>query len=213
MNRCRHNGSPSRGHTGVAISLYWAAICILSIILVPTICSAIVYCPLDASSSPTEGYPLPVAETQTRDTNKNGAILSDYYRGYYQCPSKTHCCPKSQCCPIKFKDDHLNSEADSNFFDSSMSLSSILGFIVAATCLTLSVLILVCCFWTPCPLSNACPIRYTRDNAGCADKMGQVPDYLDAMPSENVPLGNTFLINHFFQRKDGDLLQGQEVAV
>ncbi|XP_046405701.1 uncharacterized protein LOC124170784 [Ischnura elegans] len=85
----------------------------------------------------------------------------------------TECCwdPRLQCCPVP----HIVHQMDDQ-------LVMIVGLVVINTCLFLTVLIVVCCFWSHCPLYNTCRINYSQGDIIAYSKED---DPLNSMPPED----------------------------
>ncbi|EEB10315.1 hypothetical protein Phum_PHUM033900 [Pediculus humanus corporis] len=78
----------------------------------------------------------------------------------YTCPrdfdpvTHTMCCHDGNCC-----EPTLVSMAPSNDW-----IIMVTAILVICSCLVLTVLAVVCCFWSKCPLYNACRANYSTSN-------------------------------------------------
>ncbi|XP_049807415.1 uncharacterized protein LOC126249774 [Schistocerca nitens] len=96
-------------------------------------------------------------ELSLENTNGTSASLRRK-EGLLTCPGPgdpshyTECCWDSryQCCPV---------QAAASMDD---QLVKVVGVAVISSCLLLTVGTIVCCFWSRCPLYNACRINYTH---------------------------------------------------
>ncbi|XP_071443079.1 uncharacterized protein [Hetaerina americana] len=85
----------------------------------------------------------------------------------------TECCWNSrvQCCPVQ-----------PIFYQLDDQLVMIVGLVVINTCLFLTILTVVCCFWSHCPLYNTCRINYAQGDIIAYSKED---DPLNTMPPED----------------------------
>ncbi|XP_023228902.1 uncharacterized protein LOC111629251 [Centruroides sculpturatus] len=85
----------------------------------------------------------------------------------YYCPGEsdpahfTECCSHGtqMCCP-----------ASRWFYEIDNTIATIIAVSVTLSCVAVTITIIVCCFWSRCPLYTACRVRYTHDIATYAGK-------------------------------------------
>ncbi|XP_075234710.1 uncharacterized protein LOC142332269 [Lycorma delicatula] len=96
---------------------------------------------------------------------------------WWFCPGTTYpqhytrCCwddPNVQCCP------EITESTDNRSV-------MIVGITVITTCVILAIIVVICCFWSACPLSNMCTVNYTYDNIIAHTK----EDITSNLPPEN----------------------------
>lgn len=87
----------------------------------------------------------------------------------------TECCPDSFSCCFPW----TNAVHRPTLLQINEDVIPIIAVTVICTCLTVTVLVVVCCFWSRCPLYNACRVNYTD--------RGPVAYTKDDSPNLNVP--------------------------
>ncbi|CAG2104530.1 unnamed protein product [Medioppia subpectinata] len=155
-----------------------------------SVSNAITYCPLRETA------------TTKLDATKT--------KNYYECPGHlpkhySECCNDNRCCP----------SLTTSIYEIDQNLAFMIAVTVSMVCLIFAVFLLICCFCPTCPLYNSCKIRYTRDYAGCAHKMGETPLYSSMMPCDS-PLGSTVVIAHPLRDKPNGYIndnKAKEAAV
>ncbi|XP_039298278.1 uncharacterized protein LOC111064493 [Nilaparvata lugens] len=106
-----------------------------------------------------------------------GSRCSDKTGEEWFCPGKnfpshfTRCCwyNTTECCPEVIE-----------VYQAENRTVTIVGMCVISSCILIAISIAVCCFWSPCPLSNMCSVNYTYGNIIAQTK----EDSLD-IPTEN----------------------------
>jgi len=92
---------------------------------------------------------------------------SDYYdkpggktiKEYYECPGPedpldhTICCEKESCCPVKHIDSVLRVD---------IRVAMAISITVIIISITTGITLIVCCFWSSCPLYDTCAGGYKR---------------------------------------------------
>uniref|UniRef100_T1J0F8 Uncharacterized protein n=1 Tax=Strigamia maritima TaxID=126957 RepID=T1J0F8_STRMM len=76
----------------------------------------------------------------------------------YICPRPNDPSDYSECCS------HVSPECcppERHFYQIDNTLATAIAVIVSLTCLAATVAIIVCCFWSKCPLYNACRVQYS----------------------------------------------------
>ncbi|XP_054163903.1 uncharacterized protein LOC128961669 [Oppia nitens] len=153
-------------------------------------CMAVNYCPLRETA-----------------TTKLDALRS---KNFYECPGNlpkhySECCNDNKCCP----------SLTTSIYEIDQNLALMIAITVTIVSLVFAIFLVVCCFCPTCPLYNSCKMRYTRDYAGCAHKMGETPLYSSMMPCES-PVGSTVVIAHPLRDKPNGYIndnKAKEAAV
>lgn len=103
-------------------------------------------------------------------------------------------CPKpdvpahfTSCC---WKNRTLTCCAPSSYMDDSLVM--MISVFVIFSCLTLSILFVVCCFWSPCPLYSVCRMNY---NYGDIVAYSKAEEAL-SVPEENFEKTNSYTPLH-----------------
>lgn len=132
------------------------------------------------------------------------------------CPPGGLCCQTLICCPdpnYKKPMNETEQVSSPELTWSSILLHSSLPIIFI--CL---LVLIVCLTWSSCPLFSLLQFnkKYTKDDAGCAQLMGQLPVYMRVIPSDDLPshnnvlhLSTSFLDDEGFERisiEDDDAL-------
>lgn len=107
------------------------------------------------------------------------------------CPPGSLCCQTLICCP-----DHDYKKPETKEQDR-LSWAEIILHASLPILFLLVMSLVVCLTWSSCPLYDCVQFnkKYTKDDAGCAELMGQLPVYMRVMPTEESPLGNILILN------------------
>ncbi|KAK7074014.1 hypothetical protein SK128_010267 [Halocaridina rubra] len=62
----------------------------------------------------------------------------------------------------------------------------IIALSVTAVCVIITVIIIICCFWSSCPLYTACRIRYHQDDIIASAAKDEEMAGLNEMPPEET---------------------------
>lgn len=99
------------------------------------------------------------------------------------CPKPNDPSDYSRCC---WQNQTLSCCSSSSYMDDSLVM--MISVFVIIMCLALSILFVICCFWSPCPLYSVCRINYTY---------GDIVAYSKAEEALNLPPEN-FDKNHSY---------------
>ncbi|GAB6029194.1 hypothetical protein CHUAL_004967 [Chamberlinius hualienensis] len=115
------------------------------------------------------------------------------------CPLEGNSVDQTECC----SEDAVTPRCCSperKFYQIENRLAIILASTVVSGCVVIALLVIACCFWSKCPLYNACRVRYTDVDIVAFDKNAAISA---GMPDEPNGKQN----NHFFvqcKKLDGE---------
>lgn len=109
--------------------------------------------------------------------------LSNSPKPGFDCPRPTdpddhsECCAQAgagHCCPPQ-----------RHFYEIDNRIATAIAVSVTLTCLVLTVITVICCFWSKCPLYSACRVQYSSQGEIMYGKEAESPN-LNILPPESV---------------------------
>jgi len=145
-----------------------------------------------ASSNPPAAF-CPVAGAEYYD-KENDETIQEYFEcpGPDDPPNFTRCCDE-KCCTLRHIDSVMGLD---------LPIAIALSVSVIIICIVLGITIIVCCFWSPCPMYDTCGGGYKR-------REGAVPFGMDYADTDPLTGNGATTATKYYTAQDVDIKNGK----